>query len=118
MTDFVHLYDSAGRWIAWYRRGVPYVWNVHDVWIGWFGWHDEPGDLAHDVLDPAGEYLGTVVGDRLWRKTYRTPVPPSRRVGEPQRPTGPPDVDRAAGCPPPSGFLDVEQASLRGDRRT
>lgn len=112
MIDFVHLHDSDGQWVAWYRRGMPYVWNTRDVWVGWFAWED--GELAGDVLDLSGEYLGTVVGDRLWCRTYRSPVAAPRRVAEPQRPTGPPDVSGAVSRPPPSGFADVAPARLRG----
>jgi hypothetical protein len=109
----VHLYASDGRWIAWYRPGMPYVWNTRDRWVGWFPWAEEDGAL--DVLDPADAYLGTVVGDRLLARTHRRPRPVPMRVPEPRRPVGPPDVDRAQAIAPPIGFVDVDADRLLGD---
>ena len=102
-----HLFDSAGRWIAWYRPGMPYVWSVRNRWIGWFPWPDDP-----EVLDPQGEYLGAVVGDRLLTRTARIPRPVPARVPEPRRPVGPPDVEGSIAVPPPPGYADVPSARL------
>ena len=112
----VHLYDSGGRWIAWYRPGMPYVWNTRDRWIGWFPWSDESSpEPRDDVLDPADRYLGTVVGDRLLARTARRPRSIPARVPEPQRPVGPPDIDRAMALPPPIGFIDIATHRLLGN---
>ncbi|PVZ08518.1 hypothetical protein [Actinomycetospora cinnamomea] len=112
----VHLYASDGRWIAWYRPGLPYLWNTVDRWIGWFPWCDEPTPgVRDDVLDPHDAYLGTVVGDRLLARTARLPRPVPARVPEPQRPVGPPDVDRTIAVPPPIGYVDVAAHRLVGD---
>lgn len=102
-----HLFDSSGRWIAWYRPGLPYVWSVRNRWIGWFPWPDDP-----EVLDPSGEYLGAVVGDRLLTRTSRLPRPVPARVPEPRRPVGPPDVAGTTSVPPPPGYADVPRSRL------
>lgn len=106
MITPTHLYASDGRWIAWYHPRLPYVWSVRNRWIGWFAWPTD-AQLARDVLDPAGHYLGTRVGDRLLAKVYRAPVPVPDRVPEPTRPVGAPDVAHARELTPPPGFVDV-----------
>ncbi|GAA4943087.1 hypothetical protein EV188_104260 [Actinomycetospora succinea] len=112
----VHLYASDGRWIAWYRPGLPYLWSTRDRWIGWFPWSREPTpEPRDDVLDPSDAYLGTVVGDRLLARVVRLPRAFSARVPEPQRPVGPPDVDRAQAVAAPIGFVDVDAARLFSD---
>jgi hypothetical protein len=111
-----HLYASDGRWIAWYQPGLPYVWDTTGRWIGWFPWADSADQAERgDVLDPYDTYLGTVVGDRLLVHTARRPRPVPTRVPEPQRPVGPPDVDRALALPPPVGYTDVGAHRLSGD---
>lgn len=118
----VHLYASDGRWIAWYLPGMPYVWDTGGRWIGWFPWADSADsadsvDQAErgDVLDPYDTYLGSVVGDRLLARTARQPRAVPRRVPEPQRPVGPPDVERALALPPPIGYVDIDARRLSGD---
>jgi hypothetical protein len=112
----VHLFASDGRWIAWYRPGLPYLWSTRDRWIGWFPWAGEPTpEPRDDVLDPADVYLGTVVGDRLLARVVRRPRSFAVRVPEPQRPVGPPDVDRSQAVPPPIGFVDIDVSRLIGD---
>lgn len=111
-----HLYASDGRWIAWYLPGLPYVWDTGGRWIGWFPWADSADASERgDVLDPHDVYLGTIVGDRLLVRTARRPRPVLTRVPEPQRPVGPPDVDRALALPPPIGYVDVDAHRLSGD---
>lgn len=56
-----HLFSSRGDFIA-FRRG-RYVWNAQGEWIGWLPWGDG------DVVTPSGDYLGTIAGDRLYRRT-------------------------------------------------
>jgi hypothetical protein len=112
----VHLYASDGRWIAWYRPGLPYVWSTDGRWIGWFPWAsaDGPAEARGDVLDPGDTYLGTVVGDRLLVRRVRRPRPVPQRVPEPQHPIRPPDVERALALPPPIGYVDVDPHRLSG----
>lgn len=112
----VHLYASDGRWIAWYRPGLPYLWNTRDRWVGWFPWTHEPTpEPRDDVLDTADVYLGTVVGDRLLARVVRRPRSIPARVPEPRRPVGPPDVARGQAVPPPIGFVDIDVSRLFGD---
>ncbi|MCX7522351.1 hypothetical protein OSC27_08680 [Microbacterium sp. STN6] len=61
-----HLYDLAGNWIA-FRTTFDgkYLFDTNGEWLGWFPWGDE------DAVDRDGEYLGTVVENRLLR--YREP---------------------------------------------
>ena len=88
-----------------------------------FGEHYDPANLGFgplvchndDVLDPSDRYLGTVVGDRLLARTARQPRAIPARVPEPQRPVGPPDIDRAMALPPPNGFTDVAVQRLLGN---
>lgn len=113
--DVAHLFDSGGRWIAWYRPGLPYLWSAGNRWIGWFPWATEHGtELRGDAVDPWGDYLGTVVGNRLLRRTYRLPVALPRRVPEPQLPPGPPDVERTEPRSLPPGFVDLPAGPFRG----
>lgn len=107
----VHLFSADGSWIAWYRPSMPYVWNVRNRWIGWFPWPDDP-ELRRDVVDTVGDYLGTVVDDRLFALGFRMPRPLPTRVPEPQRPPSPPDVERAEPLVPPAGFTDVPRRRL------
>lgn len=100
MTAF--LYSSSGSWIAF--RVTPegrYLFNKSGKWIGWFPWGDA------DAVTRQGKYLGTVVGDRLLRRTA-----PAYR-GYPGYPSYP-DYPGYPGYPGhagyrarPSGFVDL-----------
>jgi hypothetical protein len=59
----VFLYDTGGHWIA-FRTAADdrYLYNKSGQWIGWVPWDDA------DAVTKQGEYLGTVVGDRLLRR--------------------------------------------------
>jgi hypothetical protein len=62
VTEF--LYNASGTWIAF--RVSPsdhYLYNKSAKWIGWFPWGDE------DAVTKHGKYLGTLVGDRLLRRS-------------------------------------------------
>lgn len=62
MTTF--LFDQAGNSIAFRRMpDDKFLWNKNGHWIGWFPWGDS------DAVDKTGKYLGTVVQNRLLRKT-------------------------------------------------
>lgn len=58
MTTF--LYDMAGHWIA-FRTAYDgkYLFDTTGNWIGWFPWGDD------DAVDRDGNYLGTIVENRL-----------------------------------------------------
>ena len=104
----VYLYDSQGMWIA-YRldHRARHLFAPDGDWIGWFAWDDD------DAVTPAGEYLGTVVGDRLLIRVDRA------FRGTPDYPGAPTYPGRASypGAAPfvsvPPGFDDVPGAHLR-----
>lgn len=59
----VHLFDSSGDFVAFRRtHDDRYLFDVDGNWIGWFPWGDA------DVVTEDGDYLGTVVGNRLLRR--------------------------------------------------
>lgn len=63
MTTF--LFNRAGRPAAFRRTpDDKFLWNIHGHWIGWFPWGDA------DAVDKSGDYLGTVVNDRLLHRSY------------------------------------------------
>ena len=109
--NLVRLFASDGRFVAWYRPGMPYLWTAHNGWLGWFAWLDDP-ELGRDVLDPDGNYLGTVVGDRLFVRRNRTPTPMPTRAPEPQRPVGSPDIGDVDRLALPPGYGDVDRRRL------
>ena len=85
----VYLFDMDGEPIAFRRTwSDPYLFALDGHWIGWTPWGDD------HVVDPRGEYLGSVVDDRLVRRNdwcarpcTRTAEPPG-----PVTPTGTPSV--------------------------
>lgn len=74
------LFDQAGHGIAFRRTpDDKSLWHKSGQWIGWFPWGDA------DAVDKTGKYLGTVVQNRLLRKTspaYRG-FPMCRPIGYP-----------------------------------
>lgn len=56
-----YLFDSVGNWIA-FRRG-QFVFTPTGSWLGWLG-------DSNDIFDADGEYLGTIVADRLFRSLH------------------------------------------------
>lgn len=56
------LFDSSGNYIAF--RNVRFVWSSDGDWIGWLPWGDD------DVVTTDGEYLGTIYGNRLYRRVF------------------------------------------------
>lgn len=64
MTTF--LFNRSGNWIAFRRtEDDKYLFNKHGNWIGWFPWNNEVA-VTRD-----GKYLGTVVQNRLLKKSYQ-----------------------------------------------
>ncbi|WP_431843147.1 hypothetical protein [Calidifontibacter indicus] len=56
-------FNLAGTPIAFRRSDDDrFLFNPQGHWIGWFPWGDD------DVVNKQGEYLGTVVGNRLLRR--------------------------------------------------
>lgn len=93
----VYLYDSSGDWVAF--RSEPngrYLFDRDSEWIGWFPWADE--DVA---VTPDGDYLGTVVENRLLRS-----IPPVYHA-YPGYPGAPSFPGRAAypGSAPYAGYI-------------
>lgn len=59
----VYLYDMGGTTVAFRRSWTDqHLFDVFGHWIGWFPWDD------NDAVDLDGNYLGTVVHDRLVRR--------------------------------------------------
>ncbi len=106
------LYNSHGKAIA-YRRTTTdkWLWDASGRWIGWFPWDD---DYACSKI---GSYLGTIVGNRLYRK-----VTPQFRgyPGYPGYPgyAGYPGYGGYGGFrPPPPGYRDLNVDKLSQARR-
>lgn len=86
----VYLFDMEGEPIAFRRAwNDPYVFGLDGSWIGWCPWED------HHVVDRRGEYLGSLVDDRLVRRNDwfgrlcdRTPTDPGEVApsGDPHPP--------------------------------
>lgn len=56
----IFFFDLSGAPVAFRRTASDrYLFDKQGHWIGWFPWGD------NDVVDKDGEYLGTVVGNRL-----------------------------------------------------
>lgn len=105
--DNVVLHNSAGEAIAFMRYpGDKYLFSVKGTWIGWFPWSDDAA-VTRD-----GEYLGTVLGDRLYReenpKWRSTPF----GGGNPGSVAGIWINGRAQAMNPPFGYDDVPSRFL------
>ena len=105
----VHLFNSSGENIAFIRNaGDKFLFDKAGKWIGWFPWDDD------DAVTKEGEYLGTIVGDRLLRRTSR---PYRSNPGNPGYAgyAGSPGYPGHVGYKSlPSGFTDVPDRYLRG----
>lgn len=100
----VHYFDSRGRWIA-FRTSEDdkNLFDTRSRWIGWLAWDND------DVCGVATKkYLGTLVGDRLLRRTappsYYTPYTPYT----PYAPYTPYTPYSKYSITMPSGFRDVD----------
>jgi hypothetical protein len=101
------LYDSHGKAVA-YRRSPEdkWLWDTHGRWLGWFPWGDNDAYTKH------GQYLGTIVGNRLFCRigqSYRG------YPGYPGYPgyAGYPGYGGYGGySPTPPGFRDVENLEV------
>lgn len=85
----VYLFDMSGQPVAFRRTWTdPHVFDLDGHWIGWFPWDD------NDAVDHGGDYLGTVVDDRLVRRNdwYQRPCSATPEAPERARPTGHPLV--------------------------
>lgn len=106
------LFDSSGRFIAFWPHGVPFVWDCYGRVLGW---SSERGSGC--LLDDRGAYVASLFAcDRL----VILPNPPGRLIGrcptvhpgplEP--PAWPP---RRGVVAPPAGSRDLEIAPPRPD---
>ncbi|ASN21640.1 hypothetical protein CGK93_19675 [Arthrobacter sp. YN] len=105
----VFYFNTKGNPIA-FRRSEKdrYLFDKNGNWIGWFPWGD------NDAVDKEGNYLGTVVGNRLLKRDSQ---PYRGYPGYPGYPgyAGYPGYPGYAGYAGyKSGFSDVPESSLRG----
>ncbi|BDZ48633.1 hypothetical protein GCM10025867_08740 [Frondihabitans sucicola] len=60
------LFNLHGHHVAFRRtQEDKFLFDKHGHWLGWFPWGD------NDAVDKTGKYLGTVVGNRLLRRTFQ-----------------------------------------------
>jgi len=101
--DFQHFFDSRGNWIA-FRRG-KFVFDPNGKWIGWLPWDND------EIVDPCGEYLGTIVNQSRSRLYHFRNRPYLGYPGYPGHPGYPgyPGYPGFAGYDmPPLGAEDVK----------
>ncbi|GAA2912199.1 hypothetical protein JOD62_001954 [Microbacterium keratanolyticum] len=103
------LFDTNGEGVAFRRTPDDrFLWDKDGNWVGWFPWGDA------DAVDQQGNYLGTVVGNRLLAREN----PPYRGYpGYPGYPgyAGYPGYPGYAGYGGyRSGFRDVSAGRLKG----
>ena len=94
------LFNSAGSWIGFCLGNN--VFSVDAVWRGWFPWND-----SADLMTPRGNYLGTVVGNRLYAFEHKVAV---RLMCNPSSPATPCLANRPNPVAPknlPKGAADV-----------
>ncbi len=83
----VYLFDMEGQAVAFRRSWADqYLFDLNGNWIGWCPWDD------NDAVDRRGQYLGTVVDDRIVRRNDLCERPCSVTPADPGRvePTGRP----------------------------
>lgn len=104
-----HLFDSSGNFVAFRRTpNDRFLFDSSGNWIGWFPWGDA------QAVDKEGNYLGTIVRNRLLsdqRRPYRG------YPGYPGYPgyAGYPGYPGLAGyAAVPAMFSDVEVHRLKG----
>lgn len=105
----IFFFNVAGEGVA-FRRSPDdkFLWDMSGSWVGWFPWNDD------DAVDKEGEYLGTIVGNRLLKRDYQ---PFRGYPGYPGYPgfAGYPGYPGHAGhAGYRSGFGDVDPDRLRG----
>jgi hypothetical protein len=93
----IHYFDSRGNWIAFRpNESSRHLFDPHGRWIGWLAWNDDDvcGAESH-------QYLGTLRGDRLLKKTS----PRSRMA--PMAPMTPMTPMSRTGISSPIGYTDI-----------
>ncbi|QFU90491.1 hypothetical protein [Amycolatopsis sp. YIM 10] len=106
----IHYYDSSGLWIAFRRKeGDRYLFNSHAEWIGWFPWGDK------DAVTTTGDYLGTVVTDRLLHRHHQPYRGYPGFPGFPGYPGHPSYPGHWGPRSLPAGFVDVPARLLRSN---
>ena len=101
-----YLYNSAGVCIG-FCFGSS-LFDTFAIWRGWFPW-----DKSADVMTPQGNYLGTVVGNRLYMFDHKKELQVSY---SPSFPTAPFNMEKpgtAASKKLPNGASDVELKPAR-----
>lgn len=101
------LHDQAGDWIA-FRVDGRYLYNTSATIFGWC-LPDQP-DL---VLAKDGQYLGEIVGDRLFRQTTPPFVPNPGYLSDPGGVGSPSNPGNKGYASLPSGMEDVPRDRLR-----
>jgi len=101
-----HLYNSAGVWIG-FCLGTS-VFDTLAIWRGWFPWEE-----SADSVTPEGEYLGTVVGNRLYRFAHKKDVHVQYYPSFPAIPQWPESPSTVAPKHLPDGAADVELKPAR-----
>lgn len=101
-----HLYNSAGVWIG-FCLGTS-VFDTFAIWRGWFPWEE-----SADSVTPEGEYLGTVVGNRLYRFAHKKDVRVRYYPSFPAIPLRAESPSSAAPKQLPDGASDVELRPAR-----
>lgn len=61
--DIQYLFNSSGEYIAFVQG--KYVFDHQNNWIGWLPWEDG------EVVNRFGEYIATIVDDRLYENSRR-----------------------------------------------
>lgn len=105
----VFYFNNTGNPIAFRRHPTDrFLFDKSGNWIGWFPWGD------NDAADKEGNYLGTVVGNRLLKRDFQ---PYRGYPGYPGYPgyVGYPGYPGFAGYSGyHSGFSDIPETSLQG----
>jgi len=96
-----HLFNSSGLWIGFCLANN--LFDTDAVWRGWFPWED-----SADAVDPGGNYLGTLMGDRLYHFQHKRNLRVSHYPGYPAIPVlpGPPQPVHKLSLP--EGARDIE----------
>ena len=102
----IHLFNSSGIWIGFCLKLS--VFDTFAVWRGWFPWEE-----SADAVTPQGDYLGTVVGNRLYRFHHKKGIQVRYYPSFPVIPTWPEPPACAAPKQLPKGALDVELKPAR-----
>ena len=102
------LHDQNGDWVA-FRVDSRHVFSPNGTLVGWC--LDDQPDL---VVEERGEYLGEVVGDRLFRRSSPPFVPNPGYQSNPGYPGVPSNPGNIGYASLPSGMEEVPKDRLPG----